>query len=901
MLKKDDKILLIIGVIGAILFFWGYPKQNPQSAVKIKLDSHQIIHKSEEYLQINGFNTASLESKAQLKSNTHLLDSLNVKYGRMKVAQILKKDGLKYLPAYYWQVDWYPKNNENKSGFTIVTNNDNTTVSGSNMDRAPEGTLYELNLTLDGNVWTLKRPGKKNKPPKNVNRKALEFALANNGHTDLYKLSGKPTGFGSITDSTIKKHVFFRYYNYSNLTNKEKQSDTTLISINNFLQDIQKNQNVPINRATTARIARYYLQTTPWHMDKFKVDTLYTIPGTDGLIARVKFSNTDTVYGQSIHPEVDVTASGGLVGLNTTFNTISHHRVNWNEIIGHLVSLGVYILLFLIFIIVFIRRIDARLFDSRAAILMGVIGWFLATINMLMDALHPFPSLHEFATFMFYLKLIIIPVIFGLLGAFAMFFASGTTESIVRNVLPSKISSLNLARRGYFHNKDIGSVLIRSVIFAFILSGYLTLLLFFFPTAHLHSSDLQTIFLSEKSFIPLISIFTKDLYFSLLTGFFILFGLASYAYEFRSRAWTILLLTTVAGALLTFIPIGPNFVNGWILGAAVGLFFGFIYWRYDFLTAVFSGVFFFMLWETSTGWVIPQSPDFITSLIYWIFLALILIFGFWGVYSDKSGDDIPEYIPRYVEEITQKQRMERELEIARTVQSTFLPKKFPKTEGVEIAADCHSALEVGGDYYDIIDLGNGRLGIAIADVSGKGIQAAFYMTLLKGFLQSLCHQIESPDKLLSQINRLLYQNAERGTFISMIYGILDTHDRTFTFARAGHNPLFLKTSRNNKAESLKPDGLALGMTSDGLFDEYIKNVTLNLRSGNLITLYTDGYTEAMNNKKELYGEEKLIESLERWSDQHPQSILDKTTKEVNSFVNGARQHDDMTMIVIKMN
>jgi len=898
MLKNNDKILLLIGIVGALLFFWGYPEQNPQSAIKLPLKSEQIVHKTRRYLHINGYNVASLISKAQLKQDDGLIDSLNSTFGRPAVTKLLKHNGLAKLPAYYWQIDWYNKKYLNDSNLQIMTNSDN---NSKNLNLSPEGTLYNLKVTLDGNIWEFNQPKEKKHPKKLVNRRALEFALKDTLKTDFRRHSNHEYGLRNFDDSTIISHLYFRFYNYSNLTNEEPPSDSLQISLDQFRNSLQQKQNIAIDRTTTAKMARFYLRFTPWHDINFKVDTVYSVPGTDGIVARVRFSNTGTIHQQKIHPEIDLTASGGLVGLNTKFNTSDQRPVNWDEIIGHLVGIGVYILLFLIFTIVFIRRIDARLFDSRAAILMGVLGWFLATGNILMDALNPFPSLHEFTTFVFYLKILIVPVIFGLLGAFAMFFGSGTTESIVRNVLPSKIETLNLARRGYFHNKDMGIVFLRSVVWAFILSGVLTIVLFFFPHTYLHSTEAGKIFLSDKSFMPIISIISKNLYFGLLTGFFVLLGLASYAYEFKSSAWSIIGVTVIFSALLSIIPINPFYNTGWILGAVIGLVLGFMYWRYDFLTTVLSAVFFFMLWETSTGWVIPHSPDLVTSLICWIILGVILILGFWGIYSNKSGEDIPEYIPRYVEEITQKQRMERELEIARSVQSTFLPKKFPKAKGVEIAADCHSALEVGGDYYDIIDLDDGRLGIAIADVSGKGIQAAFYMTLLKGFLQSLCHQIDSPARLLSQINKLFYRNAERGTFISMIYGILDTKQKTFTFARAGHNPLVLKSSTNSKAESLKPDGLALGMTSDGLFDEYIKDVTINLSAGNLITLYTDGYTEAMNNKNELFGEQNLITSLERLSKQHSKTILDETTRAVNQFVNGARQHDDMTMIVIKVN
>ena len=125
-------------------------------------------------------------------------------------------------------------------------------------------------------------------------------------------------------------------------------------------------------------------------------------------------------------------------------------------------------------------------------------------------------------------------------------------------------------------------------------------------------------------------------------------------------------------------------------------------------------------------------------------------------------------MPSYIQELAQEERMKGELEIAYEVQASFLPRRMPMVEGLDLAAMCLPALEIGGDYYDFVELEKGRLAVVIGDVSGKGIQAAFYMTLVKGFFQTLCRMIDSPAELLRRLNVLFCENVPRGTFISMI-------------------------------------------------------------------------------------------------------------------------------------
>ena len=230
---------------------------------------------------------------------------------------------------------------------------------------------------------------------------------------------------------------------------------------------------------------------------------------------------------------------------------------------------------------------------------------------------------------------------------------------------------------------------------------------------------------------------------------------------------------------------------------------------------------------------------------------------------------------------------------------------MPEVDGVDAAALCIAASEVGGDYYDFVDLGDGRLAVAIGDVSGKGIQAAFYMTLVKGFLRSLVRQFDSPADVLRHLNALFCENAPRGTFISMIFGILDVQAGTFTFARAGHNPLILQRKRGSDATSTKPEfaqprGLGIGMVKGDRFDARIEEQTLDLTNGDTVVLYTDGFSEAMNPARVLYGDDRLALSVHELGERTAAEIVSGLATGVQHFAGSAPQHDDMTIVVLKL-
>ncbi len=248
----------------------------------------------------------------------------------------------------------------------------------------------------------------------------------------------------------------------------------------------------------------------------------------------------------------------------------------------------------------------------------------------------------------------------------------------------------------------------------------------------------------------------------------------------------------------------------------------------------------------------------------------------------------------------EKERLEEELRIARQIQMSLLPKDTVKIPGLTIAALCLPATEVGGDYYDFISLDDRRMALLIADVSGKGTSAALYMAELKGLVLSLSQIYDSPRQLLVEANRLLAATLDSRSFITMAYAVIDMDEKKMTYARAGHNPILQLTLDGNGTRVLAPEGLGLALDRGTRFEEILAEESVALGSGDLFLFFTDGLSEAMNPQAELFGESRLREIMERHSGLAPEDLRERIIDEVFAFAEGEDQHDDMTMVLVRV-
>jgi sigma-B regulation protein RsbU (phosphoserine phosphatase) len=248
-----------------------------------------------------------------------------------------------------------------------------------------------------------------------------------------------------------------------------------------------------------------------------------------------------------------------------------------------------------------------------------------------------------------------------------------------------------------------------------------------------------------------------------------------------------------------------------------------------------------------------------------------------------------------VEEMLEKQRMEDELMIARDMQKQLLPQTLPDIPGIEIIGRNVSSREVGGDYYDCIKLSDNLYGLAIADVSGKSMPAALLMANIQASLRALVLDYHETVETVSHINSIIYQNTTLDKFITFFYCILDTDKRTIIYTNAGHNPPYLLHA-DGSIETLEEGGLILGMMPDVPY----QSATSELAPGDVLFMFTDGITEAMNDKDEEYGEERLEPLLKDMVQNPLTEIMDGVESSILDFVGDMPQTDDMTMLAMKI-
>jgi sigma-B regulation protein RsbU (phosphoserine phosphatase) len=261
-------------------------------------------------------------------------------------------------------------------------------------------------------------------------------------------------------------------------------------------------------------------------------------------------------------------------------------------------------------------------------------------------------------------------------------------------------------------------------------------------------------------------------------------------------------------------------------------------------------------------------------------------------------------IENLLQTAAEKKRLEEELRIARQIQMSLLPRGPVDFPGISVTALCVPAREVGGDYYDFFRVGELRLGVLIADVSGKGTSAALYMAELKGLMLSLSQIYQSPRQLLIEVNRIISANLDTRSFITMTYAVIDLEAGVMTYARAGHTPLmYMPAEEDAAAQVLIPNGLVVGLRIPGAhekFQELLEEDRVTLHKGDVLVFYTDGITEAMNPQSDLFGDARLGRLVTEHGHLDTADLRERILREIESFVGTADQHDDMTMILIKI-
>lgn len=278
-------------------------------------------------------------------------------------------------------------------------------------------------------------------------------------------------------------------------------------------------------------------------------------------------------------------------------------------------------------------------------------------------------------------------------------------------------------------------------------------------------------------------------------------------------------------------------------------------------------------------------------------LTVISLIGIWKL-RDVSKEETAVPV-QLLETRDERERLRAEFGVAQRAQQQMLPDAPPQIPGLDIAAVCHPSKEVGGDLYDFLSWPDGKLGVVVADVSGKGVPASLYMTLTKGLLESVSEATSDPGEILREVNRHLYEVCRRKMFVTLFLGVIDPATKRLTYARAGHNPTVFRRP-SGETRLLRANGIGLGLNSGKIFDQTLKVETIQLAADDKLFFYSDGITEAMNPENEEYGEERLMGLAERLDSAGASEARDVVLSDVKQFLDSNQPQDDQTLVIIKV-
>ncbi len=866
---RQDRFLVAGAIVSLLIIISLTPITRNQSELNSRVEESVISDRSDSFLRQIGHSVDNYDKKIFVHRNTGLLNELNSSHGPKLIDEANIRNPELTIPLYYFEVIHKPEG----SGSIDFDDIANLVTSGEeNIDNEfIRSLLYpsvKLFYGLDGILYGFEATTPEETSTITINETALNQIVD-----------------GVISDSLTSESIQFEKVAFDRA-------------------DEDPNYQVPpilISEAQILELVSYYLRFSKWLNTPLHHDIEPTISyNEEKSTAKTSVVSRDLILGYRLQIEITVDYGGNLHSVIPVYLNDENEVLSSNfERLASTLGIPVFVVMVLLALVVLARRFSRGLVDATPSKIDALFGASALFIFLVLNATGGIARGESLGVFDIVTP--ILGTIFGTLGGWLLiFFLSVYASSLSQEVWPYKLKQLNLIRKGYLINQPVGMTMIRSVLYGIILTGMLTLLIYILPDSGIKWTSDQ-VFYSDQIIFSGLYMIASGIFSVVLIMFFLLLGIAALVHRKFKKSWLTIGIITIFWILSGFVPADLiETIYTVILLAVSGSFIGYILWKNGPVLASLTFLISEWTWIIAEGLWISQNPDILNLLFLAGVPVGLFVFGLYGIKTDITSEELPDYTPAYLLEIANRERMVQELKIARQVQLSFLPETTPTFDGLEIAANCYAANEVGGDYYDFLPVGDHRMGVIIGDVSGKGIQAAFFMTLIKGFTKSLVDGYTEPNAFLNRLNKLFYENSKRGTFISMIYGLYDNSDRTFQFARAGHNPLIIVRGDSQTVEMVESKGLAIGMIADKRFEDVLECKSVSLNPNDLIILYTDGYTEAMNYGSRLYGDERLLDVVQNNADKSAQEMLDAINQDIRSFIGERPASDDMTMIVMRV-
>jgi hypothetical protein len=729
----------------------------------------------------------------------------------------------------------------------------------------------------------------------------------------LKKLGGKE--FNEYGKDELWSNLSWTVYFHQNLPRQIQQKSITVDVSNKgkvfgFIKTIPDSVTIPsVSKDEAATLVSSYLQGKIGDdFEKFKMTELRE----ENIKARTDYAFRWEKDEKKLDAKIIITARvlGNSVGSFSYYFEVPQQEREYFlaiEAIYGTVSVIFVLIIMLIAFYLFLKKYH----QGEVWITVGRNFFLLYFLLSIINLINYWPAIGQGAmigNLSFLYTKIIIFIINGLIISFflsLLVFAAWTVgESYARSLWPNKLKGIDAFIKGHFFAVDSGNSLLKGFVLGSVLSlSYLVVgWIINKPNAVIYISP-SGLLESHASYLPVLASLFDGATTAILASIGVTFFIVNISYQRWKRKWISILLSGIITTLAFVIAATPPSLNNFGINLLAGFIFGcgiaYIYFLFDLLTILclhFTSIL------VSRGFVIYASDNSFFQLNFILLVIAYLIIPLIYVISRIKKEEfvLENYgLPSHVLRISERERLRKEMEIASKVQLSLLPKEEPVIHGFDIASISLPAIEAGGDYFDFVKLSKNKIGIAIGDVSGKGIGAAIYMTLTKGILQAHAEENVSPSNVLVKVNRLLYKTIEKNSFVSMFYAILDKSNNSITYSRAGHNPGILCSQQSGGTKLLLSKGMALGLEEGSIFSSTLTEETINIEPGDVFVLYTDGFTEAMNEKHDQFGEEKLISLIESNRNLTAKELVNLVIKDVRKFADNYPQHDDMTIIVLK--
>ena len=839
---RIDAVLAICGFVGLLLLLFLGPRLHPDAGVVDHIPRAEAIERARTFAEAVGrLDLENATAEASVHRRGAYLDSLQRRYGRPELIRRLRGGN---LPAYVWEITWSAQV-ENETEELVRVELD---LSGNPIGIATESRAITAGLRHE---------------------EALATALLRQGSRD--SIPAGPLAF-----------------RFDNTAGEQAESEAVP----------GRSDPNSLGASDVVALARYHLAQTGLGDRATRIDSVFVSSEEGFVTATVQVSAESEDPDRWVEAGLEMLANGPLLRLEPRFHRSAESTSEFSgEQLIEISSVFLFALLGLILVIVFFRRISARLIDTRAAIRDGMVGGAAAGLAMSTEII----STEAPGTTVEIVVIAVGTVLMAFAAAGFMFFISGAATSVARDRWEEHLRPLDLARQFYIRNVPVGRALVRGAMAGLALIGLGILALLVFPRVAIHISNNGGILGGQTLGFAALQAIGGKFFFALFATYTVVMGLGSLL---RVRTRSVAFATVVSVLLLGLIGISPLDLRPLgvelALSVLMAVVITWLFWRFDALSAIAAFFVLHLAAAALPGLSIPGSTEMLNAFGILLVVVILFVLGGAGVLSERNSQEVPHIVPEYVEELAQRERLKRELELAREVQLSFLPARSPDYAGLDIASVCLPANEVGGDYYDFFQMDGRKLGVVVGDVSGKGMQAAFYMTLMKGILQSMSTSLFGPAEILSKANELFRMNAPRGAFMSMIFGLFDTTAGTWTFARAGHNPVLVHRAAADRPEVIKPSGAAIGLASGSIFSSSLEEKTVPLNPGDLLLIYTDGITEAMDENRSLYDENRLEDVVARSRGRSAEDVVSAIIEDVEAFRGTAPRHDDMTMVAVRV-